>query len=298
VSCIAVVPAHHAERTLDATLEALLEGNRDFVERVIVVTSAADPTAALARPRAGVEVVAAPQALSAGAARNLGRSRAGQGAELLLFVDADCVLESGGARALAAELERRAAAAVAARVRRRGGGVVAWLRHALEFKEAEGRVAAPAKWLPPSTTMLCRASAFDRAGGFPDLWPGEDLVFAHRLRTLGENVVLSDAVETWHRHPDGFAEMLAHQRRLGRTAALARALTGMHGAAFVRHRWLVALLLPARLLRALLWFARSSLRELLVLIAVLPLYAIGLGAWTVGFADGAREAAGPARAPL
>lgn len=291
MSCIAVVPAHRAEHTLEATLEALLEGNREFVERVVVVTSVADPTAKFAGRWARVEVVAAPVPLSAGAARNLGRCRAGQDADLLLFVDADCVLERGGAAALASELERRAVAAVSARVRSRGGGVVAWLRHALEFKEAEGRLPAPAAWLPPSTTMLCRAAAFDRAGGFPDLWPGEDLVLAHRLRSLGEQIVLSDAVETHHLHPDGFIEMLAHQRRLGRTAAVARSLTGMPGVAFVRRPWLVPLLLPARLARALSWFARSSALELLTLLALLPLYTLGLTAWTIGFAGGARACA-------
>ncbi|MBI5504794.1 MAG: glycosyltransferase family 2 protein [Deltaproteobacteria bacterium] len=297
MSCIAVVPAHRAAHTLAATLDSLLEDNGDFVERVIVVTSVADPTAQVARRWPRVELVAAPSALSAGAARNLGRLRAGQGADRLLFVDADCVLERGGAAALARELERRRVAAVSARVRRRGGGVVAWLRHALEFKEAEGRLPAPAAWLPPSTSMMCRAAAFDRAGGFPDLWPGEDLVFAHRLRSLGEKIVLSDAVETHHLHPGGFIGMLAHQRRLGHTAAVARSLTGMEGVTFVRHRWLVPLLAPARLVRALSWFARSSTRELLVLLALLPLYALGLAAWTIGFAGGARQCARTGQAP-
>ena len=290
MSCIAVVPAHRAGATIAATLESLICANGDFVARVIVVTSAGDRTAEVARRRAGVEVVEAPSRLSAGAARNLGRSIAGPGADLLLFVDADCELECSGAAALAAELERRGAAAVAARVQRRGGGVVAWLRHALEFKEAEGRLRASPQWLPPSTTMLCRASALDRSGGFPDLWPGEDLVLAHRMRARGDAVVLSETVRTHHRHPDGFGEMLAHQRRLGRTAAVARALTGMHGDAFVRRRYLVPLLLPARLLRGLAWFARSSMRDLLAAVALLPLYVIALGAWTLGFSDGVRDA--------
>lgn len=296
MSCIAVVPARRAECTLAATLQSLIDGNDDFIERVIVVTSVADPSAALARRWSRVEVVAAPQPLSAGAARNLGRRHAGVDADLLLFVDADCVLEDGGARALASELDHRAAAAVCARVRRRGRGAVSWLRHALEFKEAEGRLAAPAAWLPPSTTLLCRAAAFDRVDGFPDLWPGEDLVFAHRLRSLGAAVVLSERVETRHLHPDGFVEMLAHQRRLGRTAAVARSLTGMQGSLLLRHRWLIPALLPARLLRALAWFARTSVREWLTLLALLPLYVVGLGAWTLGFSEGARDSVGSAAA--
>lgn len=288
MSCIAVVPARQADATIAATLESLVGANGGFVERVIVVTSAGDPTARVACRWPRVQVLEAAAPLSAGAARNLGRSAAGPEADLVLFVDADCELEEGGAARLAAELERRGAVAVSARVQRRGGGAVAWVRHALEFKEAQGRLQPPARWLPPSTTMLCRTGALDAAGGFPDLWPGEDLVLAHRLRARGHRIVLSDAVQTYHRHPRGVGEMLAHQRRLGRTAAVARSLTGMHGAAFVRRRYLVPLLFPARLVRALVWFARSSLRELLAMLALLPLYLMGLAAWTIGFFDGAR----------
>src|SRR5690606_33916020 len=204
-----------------------------------------------------IEVIEAPAPLSAGAARNLGREHAGD-AGALLFLDADCALEPGGARLLHAELIERHLACVSARVLRDGCGIVARVRHALEFKEAEGRASPRPPHLPPSTTMLCRAVAFDRVGGFPDMWPGEDLVFMHRLRAGGMRAELSRLVQTRHRHPPGVGAMLAHQYRLGATAARARAMTGMHGAVFVRRRWLVPLLAPARLVRILAWYARTD----------------------------------------
>jgi len=290
-TCVAIVPARRAEATLERTLESLRL--QDPIARILVVTSADDPTAEVARrcvevdPR--IEVVAGPAALSAGAARNVGRDHAGD-ADFLLFIDADCSLDAGGVAALQRELCGRGLASISARVVCDGNGVVARARHLLEFKEAEGRHAAPPAWLPPSTTMLCRAEVFDRAGGFPDMWPGEDLVLMHRLQRLGCRVGLSARVRTHHRHPAGFAEMLAHQHRLGLTSAAARRMTSVSGAVFVRYRWLAPLLLPARLLRIAAWQLRSGFSGVVALTQLSPVLLLGLVWWTAGFVRGARDA--------
>ena len=320
MACVAVIPARRAEWSIAATLESLRIGNHEFVERVLVVTSVDDPTADVVRRWAArdgrVELLAFPAPLSAGAARNAGRAaiatgaagsrpmetgaagsrpmETGAAAPLLLFIDADCSLEAGGAARLAGELARRGAAAVCARVLT-GGGAVARTRHILEFKEAASRRAAPRNWLPPSTAMMCRADAFDGAGGFPDLWPGEDLVFSQALRDLGELVQRSDEVAVVHRHPRGVGEMLRHQRRLGLTAAIARRSRRMPGSAFARNRWRAALLLPARGVRIAAWQAREGGAALGWALLLSPLLAGGLVAWTFGFIAGAGTASAPDR---
>jgi glycosyltransferase involved in cell wall biosynthesis len=284
-SCVAVIPARRAEKSIGRTLESLRLGNSSFVSRVLVVTSSCDPTAGVVREwsarDARVELVAAESPMTAGAARNLGRTRAGD-ARLLLFVDADCALEAGGAARLASELERRGAAAIAARILCEGDRT-ARVRHILEFKEAASRREPPAEWLPPSTTLLCLADAFDRAGGFPDLWPGEDLVFTKRLRDLGEAVVRSADVSSRHQHPRGWVEMLRHQHRLGRTAAIARRMASMHGERFARSRVLALLLFPGRTFRIARWQAGEGGRAALDAIVLSPLLLAGLTAWTAGF---------------
>lgn len=292
--CVAVVPARRAEATIADTLASLRLGNAPFVERVVVVTSADDPTSDKVRAWAArdgrVELALAPAPLSAGEARNLGRRLAGD-AELLLFVDADCRLEPSGAARLADEQFRRSAAAVSARVLGEGG-IVARVRHLLEFKEAASARPAPPNWLPTTTTMLVAASAFDQVGGFPDLWPGEDLVFAQALRDAGETVVRSDVVETLHRHPRGVFEMLRHQHRLGFTAARARLSSPMPGSSFAERPWLAPALLPARLARLLLWQAGEGLTAVAWTLALAPLLVAGLLVWTAAFFLGAL--AGPA----
>jgi hypothetical protein len=301
-SCVAVIPARRAEGTIGRTLESLRLGNSAFVSRVLVVTSRCDPTAGVVRAwsqrDARVELVLADSPLTAGAARNLGRCRAQALAREsrshdeapLLFIDADCALEPGGAAALARDLAERQAAAVGARILGEGGAV-ARVRHMLEFKEAASRRDAPREWLPPSTTMLCRAKAFDRAGGFPDLWPGEDLVFATRLRDSGERVVRSARVRSRHLHPSGVGEMLRHQHRLGRTASVARRMASMHGEVFARNRALAVLLLPGRALRLALWQLGEGAGAAFGALALSPLLLAGLVAWTAGFVSASgREA--------
>jgi hypothetical protein len=293
-SCVAVIPARRAERTIGRTLESLRLGNPAFVSHVLVVTSRCDPTAgvvcAWSRRDARVELVLAETPLTAGAARNLGRRRAqalagalpSHSEPPLLFIDADCALERGGAAALARDLAGHATAAVGARILGEGG-VVARVRHMLEFKEAASLREAPREWLPPSTTMLCRAQAFDRAGGFPDLWPGEDLVFAKRLREQGEGVVRSAGVRSRHLHPAGIGEMLRHQHRLGRTASIARRMAPMHGDAFAKSRALAVLLLPGRALRLARWQVGEGVRAAFAALVLSPLLLAGLVAWTAGF---------------
>lgn len=284
MSCVAVIPVRRGEQTIGATLESLRLGNAPFVERVLVVTSAGDPTSNVVRlwsaQDARVELLAGPQPRTAGAARNIGRA-ATQG-DLILFIDADCRLEAGGAARLALELHRTGAAAVTARVLGEGG-VVARVRHILEFKEAASARPAPDGWLPPSTVMMCRTGAFDRAGGFPDMWPGEDLVFTQSLRDLGERVDRSNDVRAVHLHPAGFARMLRHQLRLGTTAAIARRTRLMRGSGFARNPWRAALLLPARMVRIAAWQAREGRAAFAWTLLLSPLLLAGLATWTAGF---------------
>lgn len=296
---MAVVPARRAQATISATLASLRLGSGDFVARVVVVTGEGDPTADVvgrwSERDGAVACVVAPSPLSAGAARNLGRHHAGD-ADLLLFIDADCRLEAGGARRLAAELDRdETLAAVSARVLRDGGAVAARLRHLLEFKEAASRRDPPPRWLPPSTVLLCKAVAFDDAGGFPDLWPGDDLVFAGRLlaspRRPRWTLAKTAAVTALHRHPPGLAEAFAHQRRLGFTAAVARGLVDLEGSALLSRRWLIPLLLPARIARLLRWQWREGRAALAETLLLLPLAVAALAVWTYGFLAGSAQAA-------
>jgi len=288
VPFVAIVPAYAAERTIARTLTALCTLPVGVVERIIVVASPGDRSAEIAATFDRVIVLRAEARLSAGAARNLGR-RAAPDAHQILFVDADCVPRSGTVdRLLAAVTADGYALAAASVASRPGGGVVAWLRHLLEFKDAVAGVDSPTPWLVPSATIACRCVELDRVGGFPDMWPGEDWVVCERLHGAGAKVGRVEGAVTDHDHPHGWRELFAHQYRLGRTSAQARAITGMRGYVFAKHPWLSLALLAGRAWRGVAWVLRNRPVEIFPLVALFPAYVAGLATWTLGFAGAAR----------
>jgi GT2 family glycosyltransferase len=278
-----VVPAWRAAGTIARTLRSLVRDNGEAVERIVVVVSDDDGTARIAREFDRVETVILSERATAGRARNVGRAHA-HGARRLLFVDADCALAAGSARTMIERLEAGDLAAVGAAIIGEGGGAVGWLRHLLEFKDSEPGVRAHAPRFLPSAALLVRAEAFDLVGGFPDMWPGEDLVFCGRLRRVGGRMEKVDGALASHLHPAALGEFLRHQVALGATAARARSIEPMRGSYFAARPWLAPALLVGRFARCLVWLGRYRPRALGRFAYLMPLYLLGLFAWTLGFA--------------
>jgi len=288
VRCVAVIPAHRAETTIETTIRALREDTDAAPDRILVVASPEGATASIAA-RLGAEVLRTPSRLSAGAARNRGRLQAPE-ADLLLFVDADCALTPGALRALKAGIFEHGLDAAGASVVPEPKAGVAWVRHLLEFKDAEPGCDPPWPSMTPSATLLCRASVFDAVGGFPDMWPGEDLVFCARMLRSGFRVRRLDGAVTVHHHPPGIGVMLRHQFVLGRTSAQARRSEAIEGAAGATSPAWVPLLFAGRAVRAVRWLARYHATEIPRFVALSPLYLAGLATWCAGFGRGAAEA--------
>ncbi len=284
-SCAAIVPAYRSEATIARALESLV-GQGAALSRILAVCSDR-PSADAARSIAGVEVVELGKRVTAGRARNIGRQCAGE-VSLLLFVDADCVLPAGAVTELAQELESCGLAILAAAVRPSDSRPVSWVRHLLEFKDFEPGGARRWPDLVPSAALLCRSEWFDTAGGFPDLWPGEDFVFCRRVAARGGRVACSRRVAATHFHECRWTELLAHQFRLGRTSAMARRMSGLPGYALAERPWSAALLGAGRLGRCALWVARRQPRSAVRGILWSPVIAALLASWAAGFAAGGR----------
>lgn len=278
------MPAYRAAATLARTIDSLRASGPRISEIIVVVSGEGDRPEAAADLEWGgdVHVIRSVRRLSAGAARNLGRAQAGV-CDYLLFVDADCAPAAGAIERMLDSAVEQDADIVGAAVVGTGAGVVGWVRHLLEFKDAELGEAVV------SATMLCRVAAIDGAGGFPDMWPGEDLVLRERISARGGRVIHHESAVTEHAHPAGFLTLLRHQYRLGRTSALARGLMPMPGSWWLTHASLVSALTPGRGLRAALWLLRNDIGRLPLFILALPLYVAGLMSWTIGFARVARQ---------
>jgi glycosyltransferase involved in cell wall biosynthesis len=101
-----VIPAHNEERYLPKTLEALQRQNYGWFEVIVVANGCTDRTREVARGRCNRLIVLSERGL--GVARNLG-ARMARG-DILLFLDADTILEPMALRIIAEEFSDRDAA--------------------------------------------------------------------------------------------------------------------------------------------------------------------------------------------
>jgi peptidoglycan-N-acetylglucosamine deacetylase len=101
-----IIPAHNEERYLRRTLEALRRQKYPIYEVIVIANGCTDRTAEVARPRCDRLIALSQKGL--GVARNLG-GRIATG-ELIVFLDADTVLERDGLRRIANNFSRTDAA--------------------------------------------------------------------------------------------------------------------------------------------------------------------------------------------
>src|SRR5579872_5806075 len=101
-----IIPAHNEEKYLIQTLEALQRQNYGWFEVIVVANGCTDRTREVARGKCQRLIVLSQKNL--GVARNLG-ARMARG-ELLLFLDADTILEPVALRAIAQSFTQEDAA--------------------------------------------------------------------------------------------------------------------------------------------------------------------------------------------
>ena len=181
-----IVPAHNEAAHIEACVGAIQECAPE-AQIVVVADACSDDTAGRAR-RLGAEVLEVDLRHIA-ATRNAG-ARAARG-QVLVFVDADTRVTVPVVQGILAALEGGAA----------GGGAlfrfdrpVPW--HALVAEKL-------AQWfcrlsqMSGGCILYCRRSLFEELGGFStELYAGEELDFAHRLKRLGRFYVVPRAVTT------------------------------------------------------------------------------------------------------
>src|SRR6267154_5092805 len=97
-----IIPAHNEERYLRRTLEGLRRQNYDWFEVIVVANGCTDCTAEVAKGRCNRLITLSQKSL--GVARNLG-ARLAKG-ELLLFLDADTILEPTTLKVIAEEFSK------------------------------------------------------------------------------------------------------------------------------------------------------------------------------------------------
>ena len=210
-----IIPARDAAAVLPATLGAL-----DGADVVVVDNASRDDTAAVARAH-GARVVVEPRP-SRALARNAGAKATD--ADLLAFLDADCVPSPGWLDALLAAGAPLAAGPVRWRTSASPGAV--------ERFDAAWRQGGPAT---RTGNLAVRRELFERLGGFDPSYPkaGEDVDFCRRAGT--SVTAVPEAVVT-HAAERSLKGLLARGFRHGYANQQLRARFGAEaGRAYWRH---------------------------------------------------------------
>lgn len=287
-----VVPAYRAEQTIGTCLDALLAQRDAPAFEIVVVDSSPDgATIAEVGMRAGRrdDVPIRCEHLAArafpGVARNVG-SRLAR-ADLLLFVDADCVPADELVGAAVRALSDGASAVSGAIALAPAAGPSARLRHLLEFKESLPSCPPRRTWMLPSACLAIRRDVFERHGGFPESRASEDWQLDWRMWQAGEDLRFDPSLRVVHRTPAGWRALWRYSRLLGFHSGAARRRGGLPGQTFVARPWLAPLLLPVgRTVRAFGWCARHARRELAFLALYWPAYLAMASVWAFGFRAG------------
>jgi glycosyltransferase involved in cell wall biosynthesis len=210
-----IIPAHNEQQLLGRTLGAIAAVARSLnepVEVIVVDDASTDGTAAIARAQQAR--VVSVQCRHISAARNAG-ARVANG-EMLLFVDADTVVNTAAVRSAIAAM--RAGAVGGGSAFRFDGRVPLYAR----VLTAMALLVFRAAHLAGGCFLFCTRSAFDAVGGFDEtVYAAEEAVMSRALARQGRFVILRESVVTsgrklrTHRAGEilGFLLRLALKRR-------------------------------------------------------------------------------------
>lgn len=286
-----VVPCKGAA-TLVACLDSLSPGFQDYdqpYEVVVVDGWWDDDVERVCADRAYVNLVRSRGNLVPGPARNLGVARAQ--AELIVFLDADCVAEPTYLSAAARALRNGA--------RISGGPIldallspVSMTDNYLQFADfPPGRVDSEVAWLPTCNFAIHKED-FDAVGGFVDTGMplGEDPILCFEIgRRSPGGVRFTADQRVRHRGRAEFNIMLHHHWRFGH----GRALLGIQVKPWQRKVGRSVFAVPAvagwrylYLLRRTIKWAPGRVPRALLLS---PIVMIALIAWAWGFRSGCRK---------
>jgi glycosyltransferase involved in cell wall biosynthesis len=193
-----IVPARNAERSLPALLDALdrQRSGRPAFETIVADDASNDRTAAVARA-AGARVVSMARRGGSYAARNLALAEAR--ADVLVFVDADCVPGDGWLEHGLADLERLGADILGGRVEPRLGPDPKLVEMIDLARCLDQELCVNDAGYAATANVFVRRRVFDSIGPFNGaLVSGGDVEFSLRATEAGFRLAYSDGAAVFH----------------------------------------------------------------------------------------------------
>jgi O-antigen biosynthesis protein len=286
-----IIPSYNSETTIIGCLNALQNQSYGGRYDITLVDSSDDGTSEIVSLEyPNVKLIHLNDRTDPGTARNIGIVEAK--GDLLAFLDSDCVPDHDWLERIASA-HHSAYGAV--------GGVVKNGNDENDLVGCAGYIAEFREFLPerprqevrhiPTCNISYKKRVFSEFGLFQgEYYPQEDLVFNYKLCRHGEKILLDPSIRVFHHHRSGLKDFLVHQNQIGKVTSRVLGEFPLEGAFIAKHPCLALYLIPAvimvKFFRTILVFLRFQPGSITKKPSVLPMFALGLVYWAVGFVRG------------
>ena len=287
-----IITSYNSRRTIDMCLNSLRPTMDQPPAEIILVENSLDGTEAHVRSQFPfVRLIHLPERVFLGKGRNIG-AKAASGS-ILAFTDADCVVAPDWLDAICRSfVEHPDQDACAGCIENHNPhSAASWVSFLTEFNGYIGRVRRhPTRHLP-GYSIACRRSVFEEVGGFPEDVAGlEDMLLTTKWLGRGARLFIEPTIRVAHHNRERLRDFFRHQRKLGRDFALSRFRADMPGARALRATAMsIPVLALWRMARAFERTFRGGVYLGLLLVALSPLYILGMVVWASGVWAGRRD---------
>lgn len=283
-----IVPCRGRGDLLARCLKSLISQRTSASYEILAVYCEADvEVAQVVVDYPSIRSIVSPVFLSAGLARNLGAEHAQ--ADVLAFIDSDCILDPNWV-SLALEMIAKGAVMFSGSILDAAPwNMIASADNRLQYADfAPGRPYGIATYFP-GPHLGVRKKEFWEAGGFSIHAHGQDVLFTMKVAAkYPEQTIFNPKLRVRHHGRAALREFLEHQKRFGAARTQERIQLSAGMTWLIERSYLGGLIFLRRFLyitwRVLVW----NWRDLPRFILQLPLFCLGLYAWTVGFYEGAK----------
>ena len=143
----------------------------------------------------------------------------------------------------------------------------------------------------PTCNISYKRNVFREFGLFQgEFYPQEDLVYNYKLWKNGKQILLDPNIRIYHHHRSGLKDFLNHQKKIGKITARVLGVIPLQGSFIVKHPGLALFFIPflpaLKFARTVFAFLKYQPKTITNRPMVLPLFALGLFFWIIGFAQG------------
>ena len=277
-----VIPSYNARDTIRDCLDSLRRQTRQ-PDEVVVVDSSCDSTPDIVREEyPEVRLIHREQQTLAWEGRNIGAERAG--AELVAFMDTDCIAVPDWLEALVEAQQESGCVAVGGAI----GGLEDenWVATLDRTQFSEFLPGAPRRAVEraPTASFIVRRDAYLEVGGCPALVFTEDFGLCRKLTDRYGPLRFEPKAIVKHLSSPRLRDLYRRQRQLGVGFVEARSYDPSLSGTFVLGRGWVACLLPvARAVRTLWRLARYDRHMLGVTLQHVPTFVRCMVEWLRGY---------------